>query len=82
MKYNIIIPIIAVILAGVWMMNNNEREFKKTELKFDYTIMLISIFVVWLLSLDNNISRIEGATLAGAYIYYIYYFYQLRRQDP
>jgi cation:H+ antiporter len=49
------------------------RKFLKT----DYVVMLGSIVLVFILSLDHLLSRIEGFILAALYLAYIYYLGRL-----
>jgi cation:H+ antiporter len=44
----------------------------KKFLRKDYSVMLGSIVLVWFMSLNNYISRVEGAILFFAYMYYLY----------
>jgi len=44
----------------------------KKFLKKDYLVMLGSIVLVWVFSLNNYLSRFEGAILFFAYLYYLY----------
>ncbi len=44
----------------------------KKFLKKDYMVMLASIVLVWLLSLNHYLGRAEGALLFFAYMYYLY----------
>ena len=55
-------------LVAMFMRIHATKKF----LKKDYMVMLASIIGVWLLSLNNYLSRTEGAILFFAYIYYLY----------
>lgn len=45
----------------------------KKILKFDYIVMLGSIVLLWIMSLDHYLSRIEGILLFGLYICYLWF---------
>jgi cation:H+ antiporter len=50
----------------------------KRIIRFDYIVMLGSIVLLWLVSLNHYISRLEGAVLFLLYVYYMWFL--LRRE--
>jgi cation:H+ antiporter len=56
-------------IVGFFMLIKAEREF----LRKDYMLMLASIVLVFLFSLNNFLSRTEGFLLISLYLVYLYY---------
>jgi len=59
-------------LSGCIAVIYTSKEF----LKRDYIIMLFSILLLWIFTLNNYISQFEGVVLVLFYLGYMYYLYQ------